>query len=451
MVTEGRVPGRALAALLFFAVCGIGFLGLTKLDVSTSITHFLPGAGDEALIEVSQSLAGSEIVRTIIVTVETSGPDASAQAVKALEEKLRDLKDVAWVRSGVDDTLQTAVKDLYLPRRYFFASDRPEQMDFSDAGLSKAAQELKHQLSLPTGALIRPLAPEDPFLFFFRQLRRLEGARVGDLSVHNGRFVTPDGTHGVLFLASKGSPFRGQTTLMTAMTQAFSELQAEYPDVVRIEQSGVHRFAASAERSIKADVTRISLVSTVGILALFFLVFRSFRYVLLAFVPVAAGVLAAIAASAFTVSSIHGITLAFGCSMVGVCIDYGVHLLNHHALAAGTSQPIDFIGPGMAWAFAGGIDHSGRFARVGVDHFSGDSRDRTVFGGWCADGAADHQAGIAGIHARGAPTDRTPNDVGSMVRSWFCGCFRQTPVDRVGVVTGDFGGGFRIPQAQLER
>lgn len=383
MSRDPYVPGRAVAALLAGVVFAVGGFALTRLSVSTEITHFLPGGEESEMTRLSQALAQSEIIKTIIITIEADGPDTAAAAAGDLTERLKAVDGVAWVRSGVGDELQDSVRDLYLPRSLYFLSDRPETLDFTEDGLRERAQELKRQLALPTSTLIRPLVTKDPFLSFFGQLRRMQDARVGELKMHEGRFVTPDGEHGILFLATQASPFRGQAPLFERIDATFAEVKSRHPGVRRMEQSAVHRFAISAERSIKADITRISVVSTIGILVLFLVLFRSLRYVLLAFVPVGTGIFGALAASAFGFSKIHGITLAFGCSMIGVCIDYGVHLVNHHALAAGATTPAGSLGKvwpglllgatttvagllGLIWTTFPGIQEIAVFSVVGV-------------------------------------------------------------------------------------
>ena len=345
-----RVPGKAGAAAIAIVLLGAGALAAFEIDVSTKITHFLPGGEESEFTKLSQALSESELVRTIIVSVETDSADASASAIADLDARLSKIEGVAWVRSG-DQNLEQAVRSLYWERRHYFVSDRPESIDVSEAGLTASAQELKQKLAMPTSALIRPMVRDDPMLSFLGQLMRMQSARVGDLDLHQGRFVTKDGKHGILFLASKETPFKGQGPLVQAMEAAFAEVKAAHPEVVKIEQSSVHRFAVRSEQSIVSDVSRISALSTIGVLLLFLLLFRSLRYVLLTLIPMTTGILGGILGCWIMFPTIHGITLAFGSSMIGVCVDYGVHLLNHHALSESKTTPehtLDKVWPGMA-------------------------------------------------------------------------------------------------------
>ncbi len=378
-----RVVPKPAAVAIAIAFVAAGAFALDHLTVSTKITHFLEGGEENDLTRLSQSLSESELLRTIIVTVETDSADHSAAAIEDLSARLAKVAGVAWVRSGVDPELEQAVRSLYFDRRLYFASDRPDELDLSDQGLEAAARELKRQLALPTSTLIRPMVTADPLLAFLGQLLRMRAARTGDLELHHGRFVTPDGRFGVAFLASKESPFKGQAPLVDAMDRVFAETRAAHPEIRGIEESGVHRFAVSSERSIVADVSRISTLSTLGVLILFLILFRSFRYVILTLIPMVTGICASITACAIGFPSIHGVTLAFGSSMIGVCVDYGVHLLNHHALSTEKTTPAQTLArvwPGlvlgcattaaglaaMLWTTFPGIKEIAVFSVVGV-------------------------------------------------------------------------------------
>ncbi|MCA9697795.1 MAG: hypothetical protein KC431_09750, partial [Myxococcales bacterium] len=152
---------------------------------------------------------------------------------------------------------------------------------------------------------------------------------------------------------------------------------------LQLRQSGVGRFALRAESRIRGDITRISTLSTIGVIVLFLLLFRGPRLVLLSMLPLAAGVLTATTVCLLAFGRIHGLTLAFGASLIGICIDYPVHLFNHHVLepdpqgAAGTARRIrpglllgaattvaGFVG--LGWTSFPGVREIAVFAAVGI-------------------------------------------------------------------------------------
>ncbi|MCL2449480.1 MAG: MMPL family transporter, partial [Polyangiaceae bacterium] len=113
---------------------------------------------------------------------------------------------------------------------------------------------------------------------------------------------------------------------------------------LRLESSGVNRFNVAVEKTVRADVERISIASTAGVVVLFLLIFRSLRYVALGIIPLVAGTICAMAAGIAVFGSLHGITLAFGSSLIGVGIDYAEHYFSHYTIAP------DLAGPEAAFA-----------------------------------------------------------------------------------------------------
>src|SRR5207237_7631603 len=124
------------------------------------------------------------------------GPEQAAAGARALGAALAHDPAVAWIRGGVDDGAQRAAYDVYFPRRFYFASDRPDAElapRLTDDGLRAAARDLKLALASPLGPLVARVAPRDPLLFFSAQLARLRAAQDDSLHLEGDQFVSADG------------------------------------------------------------------------------------------------------------------------------------------------------------------------------------------------------------------------------------------------------------------
>jgi predicted exporter len=389
---DSKTPGRArwlpvVIGAVLLVIMAV-FVGL-RLELTSEITHFLAAGDDARLAKLSRQLAESELTKTTILVIDSEAGEPPIAAAKAMAQTLAADDEVAWVRSGWVEDNNQAIYDLYYPRRVYFSSDDPAALAeaLSDAGLAAAGQRLQDQLRLPTAALVKNIAPEDPLLLYPALLERLEGARAGSLAVVDGQLVSESGAAVIVF-ASVHSPFQAvhQGPLQARIEARFAELAASPEhgaERLSLRQSGVGRFALKAEADIRGDIQRISILSTLGVLALFLALFRSPRAIVLAMVPLAAGVLTATAISLLAFGRIHGLTLAFGASLIGICIDYPVHLFSHHALephpdgAIGTARRIrpglllgagttvaGFVG--LGWTSFPGVREIAVFAAVGV-------------------------------------------------------------------------------------
>ena len=313
---------------------------VARLRVTTEITHFLPAGADHRLADLSRQLADSPLTRTLILSVGAPDADTARGAAVALAERLANHPEVAFVQRGPTPELAKAVYDLYGSRLASFVSDDPEAeipAALTDARLAEAARALKAQLSLPLSPLVSRMAPSDPLQWFPALLRRFQQAQAGSLVVDGDQLITPDHRHAILFVGTRHSPFdtASQGPLLVEVQRAFEEVNRAAGGRLTLERGGVAPIAMDAERRIRSDLQRISVFSTVGVLLVFWLLFRSVRGVFLAFLPIVAAALAGTTVGILLFGPLHGITLAVGSTLVGVAIDYPILLLAHRALSPG--------------------------------------------------------------------------------------------------------------------
>ena len=97
------------------------------------------------------------------------------------------------------------------------------------------------------------------------------------------------------------------------------------PTALRLLTSGPAVFAAESRQRIIAEAAALSALSVAFVLILLWLAYRSVRTLALGAVPVACGVLAGFAAVGAGFGFVHGITLAFGATMIGEAVDYAIY------------------------------------------------------------------------------------------------------------------------------
>jgi predicted exporter len=368
------VTPRRRLLLLLALIAGLGWIAIPRLDVGTDITNMMPEGSEGTLAAISRGLTQTELSRTMILSV---GADETAHAVAAarqLASALRELPEVGWLRTGVDENQTRAVYELYFPRRHDFLTDDPTALPglLSDAGLAAAARTLRRELTLPTAPLVKKVAAADPLGAFRHVLDRFRGTQP-DLRLHDGQFISPDGRWAILFLATRSSAFDGtaQRAFLDDLHARFNQVAAHEGGHLTLEMAGANRFAVEAERSIRADVRDMAILSTLGVAALVFAFYRSLRNFFLASLPVLAGILVAIAVGVFAFGRLDGITLGFGAALVGVVIDYPICLLTH-VILAGRGTPVrEVVGRVRGSIWLGGLTTMASFAGLGLTEFRG--------------------------------------------------------------------------------
>lgn len=117
------------------------------------------------------------------------------------------------------------------------------------------------------------------------------------------------------------------------VAQARTEIEARGGQM--LASSGL-LYSAHGQRQATREISLMGGLASAGALLMMLLVFRRVR-VLLAFVPAAIGVLAGLTACVAVFGHVHVMTLVLGASLIGVAIDYPLHLLSK----SWTLQPWD--------------------------------------------------------------------------------------------------------------
>jgi predicted exporter len=355
--------------------------------VTAGLDAFLDDATEQTLATVSRSLLESPITRTMIISVDAGERTGSIAAARDLEAALRDRPEIARTRGGPAPGIGEALYRVYFPHRLALLSSDPERElpgKLADAELRAAAARLRRELALPTAALAARVAAEDPLLAFASRMKTIQQLQAGGtLEVYEGRFVS--GSAAVLFVETSASPFdaSAQEPLEAHIAATTAALRERHGESLVVERSGAHRFSAAAASGAKRDAAWLSAISGAAIVWLFTVVFRSLHMLLAAGVPLLVGVLSATCFGLLLHGELHALTLAFGSTLIGVCIDYPVHVLTHHAVdpdrrgaeaALRRVRPALLLGSGTTVAgFAGiassgmpGVREVGMFAAVGV-------------------------------------------------------------------------------------
>lgn len=353
-----------------------GVYALFSFRTTTDISVFFPEGAERAKSQLSRAIAQSELSRTLIVTVEGQSAQEAVAIASDFEALLR--KDTALMQqlvaidsgpaTGVDEALWQA----YQPRRLgFFARTVEEaRAKLEDKSLVLAIQMLRERLESPMSLVVSRVAPEDPFLTIPMLLESLAQG-TSDLVIEQGHYVAAD-RFGVLFITTKESALdsQAQGLVFAHFESASQELLGKYPRAV-VESTGLARFAQSTQRQIERDIQRISIVSVISLGALCWVLFRSFQLVILLFIPVAAGMVAAIASSLALWGNVHGITLAVGASLMGVAMDYVLHFYAHHRLCPDVQGPAATMRR-IVWALAlGAITTVVGFLALAASSFPG--------------------------------------------------------------------------------
>jgi predicted exporter len=358
---------RALSLALLLAVTAAWLVVLPSLRLTTSITHFMPDAADKRAARLLKAIAEGEASRSLVLDISGGSPERLGETASKLVAGLREAPGAKSVRSGVDEATEADLAELF-SQRSPTALLRPEDLD--DAHVIERLERQKARLASPLGPFVRLLAERDPLGGTLDALEELSAIDGGRLVSVRGVLFSADQQHAFVLAVTSDSAFDAgaQRAFLARVDASFRAARGSPAE--RLEISGVARMTVASEAQIRGDIERIGGLSTVGILLLFGVLFGSIRMVGLALVPLWFGTALAIVVTHLVFGEIHGLTLAFGTSLLGVGIDYAEHYFSHFSLTPerGASGVMRAVWPAL---WLGALTTLVGFAGIGFSGFPG--------------------------------------------------------------------------------
>ena len=326
---ERRFAGPAVAGTLLWGVliC-VAALIVAHARFTADLSAFLPATPTATQRLLVSQLREGIASRLIIVAIEGGESALRARASAGMAEQLRRDTRFTSVSNG-DDSGQERDRAFLFDNRYVL-SESVSADRFTVDGLRDAIQETLDLLSSPAGLLVKSLLARDPTGEMVQIIDQVGAGQ--SPRTDNGVWTSQDGKRALLVAQTRaaGSDTDGQQQAIQAIHRAYATSAAALPAEARtslaLQMSGPGVFSVAARATIQHEVLRLSLLSMAGIVALLLVVYRSVPALLLGLVPVASGALAGVAAVALGFGVVHGITLAFGITLIGEAVDYSIYL-----------------------------------------------------------------------------------------------------------------------------
>ena len=314
--------GRTFLLWLLAMLAGAAIVWNSRF--SADMSFFLPAHPTAEQQVLVNQLKEGVVSRLLMVAIEGGEAAQRAQISRDLRGRLEKLPDFVAVQNGEAGS-QTADRDFLFTHRYQLSpainADR-----FTVDGLKDAISESIDLLASPAGMMFKPFLPRDPTGEMFVLLTRLNaGAQPNS---RDGVWASRDGERAMLLIQTRalGSDTDGQEQAINAIRSHFTEsAQAAGVAEARMQLSGPGLFAVNARATIKDEVGRLSLISSLAIIAVLFFVYRSFKLLALGLLPVVSGALAGIVAVSLVFGTVFGITVGFGAALIGEAVDYSIY------------------------------------------------------------------------------------------------------------------------------
>ncbi len=339
------------AATAVWAVLGaVAVIIVASARYTTDLSAFLPRSPTPTQRLLVDQLREGIASRLILIGIAGADPAARARISREMGRRLRPDRQFVSVNNGEPAGLERD-RELLFSYRYLL-SEAVNREHFTVQGLRESIQETLDLLASPAGILAKSLLARDPTAEMVQIVDQL-GSESQPPTV-GGAWASRDGQRALMVVETRaaGSDTDGQERAVATVRKAFDAAAAGVPHgggssgltPAALELSGPGVFSVAARATIKQQVTRLSIVSTLLITLMLLWVYRSFGALVLGLIPVASGALAGIAAVALGFGAVHGITLGFGVTLIGESVDYSIYLFIQSTNRPATLWPIIRLG-----------------------------------------------------------------------------------------------------------
>lgn len=329
----------------FFAgVLGIALLAgyvASKIELEEDISKAMPA--DEKTKKLSQVFSNSRFIDKLIVHISLpdtniADPDQLTVFADTIIERLQKNYSPQYIReiTGItsDEVIQEVYDSLYhnLPL-YLEDSDfaRIEEL-LSDSMIRKTLKRNYVTMLSPTSMFMKESLLRDPLNLTPLVLKKLIAFQFDEnFEIYNGYIITKNKKHLLFFITpTASSKETGQNTkLIAAIDETISKTTAIFDNKVKANYFGAVAVAVANAVRIKKDIQLTVTLSIIMLMLYLGFYFKRISLVFIIFLPLVFGGLISLAFLAVLKTKVSIIALGLGGILLGITIDYSLHILSH--------------------------------------------------------------------------------------------------------------------------
>lgn len=313
--------------VMVLAMTAYNFRSLVfEKNIQVDLFALLPRGQNESLKQTQQFMEDSRLTSRVLILVGHKDKFVSQKALDALRQNMHqsNLPLVENIFSETFDQYKNLFKDLYRYRAGFLSTDDKKKILSKDWSFftNRTLEQVYSSISLLGSVNIQ----EDPFFLFPVFVQGLIPVTEFEQDSNRDIYINSQGTYWYIFHGELSD-----ASFSIDMQKEISQKLCTTLDCIKnteginILKTGAVFYAAAGFEQANQEISLISFFSVFGILGLFVLFFRSLKPLLLALIVISAGLSAGLFSCFMVFSTVHLVALLFGCSLVGITVDYVVH------------------------------------------------------------------------------------------------------------------------------
>lgn len=325
---------------VFFAV-GIAVLCLffaSRINFEEDINQIIPkNEKSDLTAKVLKQLNFSD---KIIVIIENRSKEENFQLSETADSFLHEIeplqKYIGSVQGKVNDNEISETFDfvnqnlpLFLNENDYKEIERKLQKD----SIAKQVENNYVSLVSPTSLVTKEFIKKDPLGITFLGIKKLNALNISkDFKLEDNYIVTKDGKNLLLFIdpKNKSNDTKNNETFVNQLNTIKENLNTKFKGKTEIRYFGSPVIAVANAQQIKKDIQNTVIISMTVLLLILIYYFRNVFTPIIVFLPTVFSVLLALLILYFVKDKISAISLSVGAILIGITIDYALHILTHY-------------------------------------------------------------------------------------------------------------------------
>ncbi|WBV59011.1 MMPL family transporter [Chryseobacterium camelliae] len=310
----------------------------SKINFEEDINQIIPkNEKSDLTAKVLKQLNFSD---KIIVIIENKSKEDNFQLSETADTFLTKIeplqKYIGSVQGKVNDNEISETFDfvnqnlpLFLNENDYKEIERKLQKD----SIAKQVENNYISLVSPTSLVTKEFIKKDPLGITFLGIKKLNALNISkDFKLEDSYIVTKDGRNLLLFIdpKNKSNDTKNNEVFINQLNEIKDNLNKQFKGKTEISYFGSPVIAVANAQQIKKDIQNTVIISMTVLLLLLIYYFRNVFTPIIVFLPTVFSVLLALLILYFIKDKISAISLSVGAILIGITIDYALHILTHY-------------------------------------------------------------------------------------------------------------------------
>ncbi len=334
LISKNRVFSLAVA-LGILIVCGFF---ASKINFEEDINQIIPkNEKSDLTAKVLKQLNFSD---KIIVIIEKKSKDENFQLSETADVFLKKIEPIQKYISSI----QGKVNDNEISETFDFVNQNlPLFLDENDYteierklnkdSIAKQIESNYTSLVSPTSLVTKEFIKKDPLGITFLGIKKLNALNISkDFKLEDNYIVTKDGKTLLLFIdpKNKSNDTKNNEVFVKSLNEIKEDINKNFKDKTEISYFGSPIIAVANAQQIKKDIQNTVIISMTVLLILLIYYFRNIFTPFIVFLPTVFAVFISLMILYFIKDKISAISLSVGAILIGITIDYALHILTHY-------------------------------------------------------------------------------------------------------------------------